>query len=584
MDWNRIIPWTWRRYLVAILIIAIASAIRAVFFGGLGRGTAYLTYYPAVVLAALYGGLPSGLLATAISAFLSFFWIHKGFMSSVEWLAMGVFLISCSMISGIAEAMRRAEARAKQAQQKAEAANLAKSRFLAGMSHELRTPLNAILGFSRLMHDDAGLSEEQRKTLGIINRSGEHLLTLINDVLDMAKVEAGRLSVENTLLDLGGMVRDITDLLRARAEEKGLQLLLDQSSDFPRFVRADGAKLRQVLINLVGNAVKFTEQGGVTLRLNARPADNPKRLLLIAEVEDSGVGIAAEDQARIFDPFVQASSLTLQKGTGLGLAIARTYVELMGGWLSVESTPGKGSIFRMETPVEQAEESEVGAADIKRGRVVGLAPGQTEYRILIVEDQMENWLLLQRLMEGVGFLVRVAENGAAGVEMFQEWRPHLIWMDIRMPVMDGLEATRRIRVLDGGREVKIAALTASVFKEERDNVMAAGMDDFIRKPYRSEEIFDCLVRQLDVRFVYEESAAVSTAQTAALRPESLATLPRELRRELTDALVSLDTARIGGIIRRVSELDPALGDTLAKHAGQLGYTTILQALQAGGGK
>jgi signal transduction histidine kinase len=268
----------WRRYLVAVLIIAIASGIRAAFFGGLGRGTAYLTYYPAVVLAALYGGLPSGLLATAVSAFLSFFWIHKGFMSPVEWMAMGVFLISCSMISGIAEAMRRAEVRAKQAQEKAEAANLAKSKFLASMSHELRTPLNAILGFSRLMHDDAGFSEEQRKTLDIINRSGEHLLTLINDVLDMAKVEAGRLSVENTLLDLGGMVRDITDLLRVRAEEKGLQLLLDQSSDFPRFVRADGAKLRQVLINLVGNAVKFTEQGGVTLRLNARPADEPKRL------------------------------------------------------------------------------------------------------------------------------------------------------------------------------------------------------------------------------------------------------------------------------------------------------------------
>jgi signal transduction histidine kinase/CheY-like chemotaxis protein len=580
MDWNRIIPWTWRRYLVAILIIAAASAIRAVFFGGLGRGTAYLTYYPAVVLAALYGGLPSGLVATAVSAFLSFFWIQKGYMSPVETMAMAVFLISCTMISGIAEAMRRAQRRAKEEKEKAEAANLAKSKFLASMSHELRTPLNAILGFSRLMHDDAGLSGEQRRTLDIINKSGEHLLTLINDVLDMAKVEAGRLSVENTLLDLGGMVRDITDLLRVRAEEKGLQLLLDQSSDFPRFVRADGAKLRQVLINLVGNAVKFTEQGGVTLRLNARPADDPKRLLLIAEVEDSGVGIAAEDQARIFDPFVQASGLTLQKGTGLGLAIARTYVELMGGRLSVESAPGKGSIFRVEAPVGQAEESEVSAAEIKQGRVVGLAPGRTEYRILIVEDQMENWLLLQRLMEGVGFQVRVAENGAAGVEMFQKWRPHLIWMDIRMPVMDGLEATRRIRTLDGGREVKIAALTASVFKEERDNVMAVGMDDFIRKPYRAEEIFGCLARQLDVRFVHEESTAASTAPAAALRPESLATLPQELRRELTDALVSLDTARIGGIIRRVSELDKTLGDTLARHAGQLGYTTILQALQA----
>jgi signal transduction histidine kinase/DNA-binding NarL/FixJ family response regulator len=580
MDWNRIIPWTWRRYLAAILIIAAASAIRAVFFGGLGRGTAYLTYYPAVVLAALYGGIPSGLLATALSAFLSFFWIQKGFMSPVESLAMGVFLISCSMISGIAEAMRRAQTRAKEEKEKAEAANLAKSKFLASMSHELRTPLNAILGFSRLMHDEAGLSEEQRKTLDIINRSGEHLLNMINDVLDMAKVEAGRLSVENTLLDLGGMVRDITDLLRVRAEEKGLQLLLDQSSEFPRFVRADGAKLRQVLINLVGNAVKFTERGGVTLRLNTRPADVPKSLLLIVEVEDSGVGITAEDQARIFDPFVQVSNLTLQKGTGLGLAIARTYVELMGGRLSVESQPGKGSIFRMEATVERAAESEVGAAEIQRGRVVGLAPGQPEYRILIVEDQMENWLLLRRLLEGIGFLVRVAENGAAGVEMFQEWQPHFIWMDIRMPIMDGLAATRRIRALDGGREVKIAALTASVFKEERDNVTAAGMDDFIHKPYRMEEIFDCLVRQLGVGFVYEESTVTATP-TMVLSAEALVTLPQELRTELVNALVSLDVARIGEIIRRASELDPALGDALAQHANQLNYTAILQALQAG---
>jgi signal transduction histidine kinase/DNA-binding NarL/FixJ family response regulator len=571
----------WRSYLVAILIIAAASAIREAFFGGLGRGTAYLTYYPAVVLAALYGGLPSGLLATAVSAFLSFFWIQKGYMSPVETMAMGVFLLSCTMISFIAEAMRRAQRRAKEEKEKAEAANLAKSKFLASMSHELRTPLNAILGFSHIMRDDIHRSAEDRKTLDIINKSGEHLLTLINDVLDMAKVEAGQLSVENTVLDLGEMVRDITDLMRGRAEDKGLQLLLDQSSEFPHFVKSDGAKLRQVLINLVGNAVKFTERGGVTLRLNARPADAPERLLLIVEVEDSGVGITAEDQERIFDPFVQATSLTLQKGTGLGLAIARTYVKLMDGRINVESTPGKGSIFRMEVPVERAEESEVRGAEIKRQRVLGLEPGQPECRILIVEDQMENWLLLRRLMEDAGFSVRVAGNGKEGVEAFQEWRPHFIWMDIRMPIMDGLEATRRIRELDGGREVKIVALTASVFKEERDNVVAAGMDDLIRKPYRSEEVFDCLVHQLGVIFVREEAPTTAAmTPTTPLRPEALTTLSPELRQELTAALVSLDVARITKIIQRISEADPALGDTLAQHTNRLSYTDILKALKA----
>jgi CheY-like chemotaxis protein len=202
------------------------------------------------------------------------------------------------------------------------------------------------------------------------------------------------------------------------------------------------------------------------------------------------------------------------------------------------------------------------------------------YRLLIVEDQKENWLLLRQLLEGVGFSVRVAEDGAAGVETFRTWRPHLIWMDIRMPIMDGLEATRHIRALDGGQAVKIVALTASVFQEERDNVMQAGMDDFVCKPYRAGELFDCLRRQLDIHFVYE-TAPVAAAPPVALRPESFATLSPELRGELTDALVNLDTVRIGKVIRRIAEGDPVLGDALAQHAGQFGYTTILQALRAG---
>jgi signal transduction histidine kinase/DNA-binding response OmpR family regulator len=584
---NKIIPWSWRRYIVAVILTAVAAAMRIWPLQIMQSRVPWLTFYPAVMLAAIYGGFSAGLLVAVLACgttiFLWPFLVTQPFIKDyADWLGLVFFILVCAMISGVAEMMRRSNVRAKLAQEQAEAANHAKSMFLANMSHELRTPLNAILGFSSLMRNEPGISGEQKKTLDIINRSGENLLNLINDVLDMAKVEAGSITVENTPFDLGEMVRDVIDLMRVRAEEKGLHLLLDQSSEFPRFVRGDMAKLRQVIINLVGNAIKFTPQGGVTLRLSARPTDMPKRMMLIIEVEDTGIGISAEDQSRIFDPFVQVNNLTYQKGTGLGLTITQKFVDKMGGRISVESTPGKGSIFRVETPVDHADEREISTARIDRGWVAALAPGQPEYRILIVEDQMENWMLLQRLLEGVGFRVRVAGNGAEGVGAFTSWRPHLILMDIRMPIMDGLEAAKRIRALEGGRDVKIVALTASVFKEERDNVMAAGMDDFIRKPYRPNEIFDCLTRHLGIRFVEEESSENATTEpVTALRPETFATLPTEIQKELTDALISLDVARINETIRKVSLLNPALGDALAHHADRFDYTRILEAVQGG---
>jgi len=571
------------RLLVALLIIGAASAVRALLFDGLGRGTAYLTYYPAVMLAALHGGYFSGFLATGVSACLSFFWIQRGYMTPVESLAMAAFLISCTMISCICEATHRAQKRAKLAQAKAEAANRAKSVFLSSMSHELRTPLNAILGFSGLMSHDANISTEQRKTLELINRSGEHLLSLINDVLDMTKVEAGHSVVVNAPFDLGEMVRDITNLMHGRAEEKNLELRLDQSSEFPCFARADAVKLRQVILNLVGNAIKFTSQGRVTLRLNARPNNVPQRQILIIEVEDTGIGIAPEDQSRVFEPFVQVGNSAFQKGTGLGLPIARQQVELMGGQISMESTPGRGSLFRVEVPVDCLDAADVDTVRLDCRRVTGLAPGQPEYRLLIVEDEIANWLLLRRLLEGIGFQqVRVVENGAAGVELFQTWRPHFIWMDIRMPIMDGLEATRRIRALDGGLAVKIVAITASVFKEERDNVLAAGMDDFIRKPYRPEDIYGCIARHLGAKFAYGENPTAPAVKPAgSLRSEDLAKLSPELRGNFAAAIVSLDAERISDIICRISEQNPVLGSLLMHHADQMEYTVMLQAVQTG---
>lgn len=465
------------------------------------------------------------------------------------------------------------------AKEAAEAASHAKSVFLANMSHELRTPLNAILGFSRLLNNDPSATLKQKESLSIITRSGEHLLNLINNVLDISKIEAGRIELEEVDIDLNLFLHEIQSLMCGQAAEKNLTFTVEQSTNFPLYITADQGKLRQVLINLIGNAIKYTKSGGVILQARFIKEEDLERGDVYFEIKDTGPGIRREDMERIFHSFVQLDNRSpTEAGTGLGLAISKQYVELMGGSIGVESEPGKGSVFHFEIPV--------GITTIERipierqyGHIIGLADGQPRYRLLIVEDQYENRLLLNNLLEPLGFDLREAVNGQEAVDIFEQWRPHLIWMDIRMPVMDGKEAIRRIRASEAGAYTKIIALTAHALEEERREIQAAGCDDFIRKPFHEMDIFDALTRHLGVGFVYE-SDHMASAGKEELQPEQLAALPVELRNQLHQVVVELDMVRTLELIEQINIHYPSVGSILKMFAKRLEYDNILNLLES----
>ena len=371
----------------------------------------------------------------------------------------------------------------KRYEQSLQQANRAKSVFLANMSHEIRTPMNAILGFSQLMLRDQDLTPRQCQYLGTINRSGEHLLALINDILEMSKIEAGRTTLNPSTFDLPVLLKDLEMMFRVRTDEKKLSFSVEMIGDVPQYIVTDINKLRQVFINVLGNAVKFTEQGGIGLRVRAdrEGATGP---FLRVEIEDTGPGISPDDQDKLFRHFEQTKTgQQAGTGTGLGLAISQEFVRLMGGAITVNSQVGKGSVFVIHLPLKEGEAQAVQAKDTPR-HVLRLQPGQPTCRVLIADDIEDNRQLLAQLLAPVGFEIRLATNGAEAVQEFEQWQPHLILMDFRMPVMDGHEAIRRIRAMAGGKDPKIIAVTASAMDENRQELMEIGADDFISKPFR----------------------------------------------------------------------------------------------------
>lgn len=464
----------------------------------------------------------------------------------------------------------------------AEKANRAKSVFLTSVSHELRTPLNTIIGFSEMLKSDESFPNDQKEKLSFINRSGEHLYRTIDNILELAEIEAEGVYVVPEPFDIVLMISDVSRKFHSDAEAKELKFSHEVDQTLTRYVKADSGKLQAILNNLLANAIKFTTEGEVSVR--ARTSVNESgstSITLVLEVQDSGCGIPAEQFERVFLPFEQAEDVeSTVKGAGLGLTITKAYVDLMGGEISIESEVGKGTVFRVVLPLELVDAKEVIGNSSTKPEVFGLAPDQPEWRVLVVDDDLENQILLQTLLAEAGVVTRKATNGKEAIALYEEWKPHLIWVNMNMSQMDGFEMADRIRALPKSDDVKIIGISTNNVKHDKERALHSGCNDLIRPPYKAYDIFRAMEVHLGMRLEHESIANQGSAEIAPeLTADMLIDLPAELRAKLNESAIHLDRNAAEAVISRIHALNPVVADGLFELTKRYQFSRILELLE-----
>lgn len=563
---------------ISLLSLAAGVLIRKYMLNALEDRIVWVTFYPVVVIAAVVGGWLCGVLTALGSCIVAIyawpFLVYKPFIDDHgDWLGLYAFMLNCLMISAVAEMMHIARARANAARKHAESANHAKTMFLANMSHEIRTPMNAVLGFAQLLDRDPSLSPDAREKVATILKSGEHLLSIINDVLEMSRIEAGRVALSEQPIELHTLLEDLAVMFRMRAKEKGLIFSLNIAKDLPRYIVADMVKLRQILINLLGNAVNFTTTG--TIEFRAASVSNDR---IAIEVQDTGIGIALEEQKEIFRPFERTQSgEQTSGGTGLGLAISRNYAHLMGGEITIESNLKRGSCFRFEFHSPSPAILPVSEKSIEQFK--SLTSGQGEIRVLVVDDTSTNRELLRKFLEPLGFVVDEACNGHEAIEKVVSHAPRVILMDLVMPGMNGIEAIRFIRKNTRDESIAIIGISASAFEDDKQLFLRVGANAFLAKPFNQQELLALIAHHADVKFETEKvykDISVSPQTTEIL---DLGKLSFETVQNLKDAAERLDKKRAKEIVTCISKIYPDMGRSIEKLIDEFRFDQIVSLCQ-----